>query len=262
MVSDIIFVPGMCSVGNIVYKDLVEELQKKIPSVNLHVINLPSVDAIATNANLDPNGLQADIDAIRVEIQFLVDAGKSVLVVAHSYGGTPALYASEGLWKTQETDQSGCVTMVAVMSSSLALPGNTIAGDRTEWKKTHGEIEDPTPQMEQHGKASGEMFIIPTGFEEAWMNDLQDNKALRASLKPSPLSTLLTPTPEADVKSWNIAYLATSDIDFAMPEAFQKFLADRAADNGAKVQYTTIKSGHFVQVSHKNEIANWIQSLL
>ncbi|KAI9698599.1 MAG: hypothetical protein M1820_007398 [Bogoriella megaspora] len=258
MISDIIFVPGICSVGSIVYKALTEELEKIIPSTKLHIIDLPSVDAIATNANLEPNGFQADLNAVGAQIKPLVDAGKSVLIVAHSYGGTPALYASEGLWKTQRTGQTGGVVKIALLSSSLALPGGTVAGDREAWKKSNGQPEDPMPQMQQHGK---ELFIIPTGFEHAWMNDVTD-EAIRASLKPSPLSTVLTPTPEADVKIWDIAYLATTDIDLGMAEAFQKHLADRARESGAKVQYKTIKSGHFVQVSHAKEVAEWVQSLV
>ena len=165
MVSEIVFVPGMCSVGDVVYKDLVERLKKDIPLINPHIINLPSVDAIETNANLEPNGFQADVNAIRAHIQSLVNAGKSVIVIAHSYGGTPALYACDGLWHTQLVDQSGGVTTVGLLSSSLSLPGGTIGGDRQEWKKGNGQVEDAVPQMEQHGKVSSAIDL----FDSFWV---------------------------------------------------------------------------------------------
>jgi hypothetical protein len=47
-----------------------------------------------------------------------------------------------------------------------------------------------------------------------------------------------------------------------MPEPHQQFLVDNAKEHGAVIeQVKTIKSGHFVQVTHAQEVAEWIKEL-
>lgn len=94
------------------------------------------------------------------------------------------------------------------------------------------------------------------------MNDLPDSEKLRSSLRPSPLSTLTTPTPQVDVKSWDIAYLATIGLDIGMPEPFQKHLVDRVQMSGASVTWDFLESGHFVHCSHADEVAKLIKGIV
>ena len=96
----LLLIPGMASPG-IVYSPLIDCLSTNstITSVPL---DFPSVDAIAKNADLSPNPLEADIAAIRHTLVGLIEnEQKDVFIMAHSYGGTPALYASQGLWAYQ-----------------------------------------------------------------------------------------------------------------------------------------------------------------
>lgn len=90
------------------------------------------------------------------------------------------------------------------------------------------------------------------------MPDITDATFLN-SLRPSPLSTVMTPTPETgvDVKDWKISYLITKG-DTAMPESFMQGLIDRAREKGAQIETTEMESGHFVQISHADEVADWI----
>ena len=141
--TTIVFVPGMASVGSIVYAPLVKALTSAGHSAeNLHVINNTSVvEDPAKARNLGGNALQTDIDQIRGLLQKLIDdQGRNVLIVAHSYGGTPAHYAASGLWKHQRSagDQTGGVTKIALIASSLTLPGSSVAVDRAEWQKANG----------------------------------------------------------------------------------------------------------------------------
>jgi hypothetical protein len=111
-----------------------------------------------------------------------------------------------------------------------------------------------------------EMFVIPEGFQYAWFSDLSAEEMDKwgATLRPSALGSVLTPVQETgmDPKSWKISYLVTTEQDPAMPEAFQKFLIDQARDAGAQVDMIEMKSGHFVQVSHAEEVAEWISGLV
>jgi hypothetical protein len=150
--SAIVLVPGMSSVATLVYKPLKLELEH-VGFSKIEPIDLPSIDAIATKASLKPNALQADISTIRSAIVKLVDQGLDVVVVAHSYGGTPALCASEGLWKTQRDGKEGGVVKACLISSSLSLPGQSVGGVRAEWAQKNPEagINDSDATVEMVG---------------------------------------------------------------------------------------------------------------
>ena len=53
------------------------------------------------------------------------------------------------------------------------------------------------------------------------------------------------------------------EIDQGMPEAFQEFLVEHAVQAGAEAQVEgRIKSGHFVQISHPEELAQWVEDMV
>lgn len=81
------------------------------------------------------------------------------------------------------------------------------------------------------------------------------------TLKPCSLGGVMSPAPPADISRWTISYLVTTELDMAMPDAFQKHLADRARKAGAVVKMEEIKSGHFVQITHSREVAEWIKGI-
>jgi pimeloyl-ACP methyl ester carboxylesterase len=148
----VILVPGMSSVGSTVYAPLLEEL-KKANFEHVHAVDLPSVDCTTTKADLKPTALDADIELIRLAIKrALVDLKRDVVVVAHSYGGTPALYACEGMWKSAQPPGTPGVLSAALISSSLSLPGNSVAIDRAAYGKTHGGIDDSGAHVEMEGE--------------------------------------------------------------------------------------------------------------
>ena len=81
-------------------------------------------------------------------------------------------------------------------------------------------------------------------------------------LRPHPLGSVLTGAPEANVSNWRIAFLVTAEDDPSMPETFQHWLIDNAKASGAVIdEIKSIKSGHFVQVTHAEEVAAWIRGL-
>lgn len=157
--------------GDVVYGPLIKELNTKqdVPSSALHPINLPSINALETKVSVKPNGLEIDIAAIRKLLTRLVDDEKQdVVVVGHSYGGTPSLYACEGFWKKQrqEDGKSGGVLRVVLLSSSLVLPGGSVATDRAEWIQQNGGMDDSAFVMKQEGDVStaGSCLILVIPF--------------------------------------------------------------------------------------------------
>lgn len=91
------------------------------------------------------------------------------------------------------------------------------------------------------------------------MNDITD-ETMRSSLRPAALSCAMStaPTDLGGPKDWRLSYLILTELDLAMLEAFQRHLIGRAREAGAEVEETTLKSGHFAQISHSQEVAEWL----
>lgn len=93
------------------------------------------------------------------------------------------------------------------------------------------------------------------------MNDIEDQK-YRSCLKPTALTCAFSPVAQdIDPKQWRISYLMLTELDLAMPEALQQSLIDGGKRAGAEIDAVKLRSGHFAQISHPQEVAEWIVSL-
>ena len=176
----LVLVPGMSSVATIVYKPLIESLKGKHGFVDITPVNLPSVDSMATKASLKPSGLHVDIAAVRAAVEPYLKDDKDVVVIGHSYGGTPSLYAIDDLWKSNQPGKPGVLKAI-LLAASLTLPGGSVAGDREEYKQKHGGINDGEPTIQPVGDVSSYRSRI-SPFRRA----LKDNFVDRSS-SSSPL---------------------------------------------------------------------------
>lgn len=142
-----VFVPGMASVGTVVYRPLISTLVAMgHDKDSMHPVNNMSVvEDLSKAPSFGSNALQSDIDQIRTLLKKLVEnEQRDVLLVAHSYGGTPSLYAAAGLWKHQRaaTGAAGGIIKIALIASSLSLPGRSVAVDRGEWLAANNQPPD------------------------------------------------------------------------------------------------------------------------
>lgn len=126
----ILLIPGMFCKAT-VYDPLIHQLTTTHNLTHLQALDLPTADAIKTGADLSLTHLEADIAAIRTAITALTARGHDVLLVAHSYGGTPALHASRALWK--HAGRGAGVTKALLLCSSLCLAGESVGGVRGAW---------------------------------------------------------------------------------------------------------------------------------
>jgi pimeloyl-ACP methyl ester carboxylesterase len=137
----VVLVPGFASVGRVVFEPTVAALRTLGWSDDAVVtVNNPTVDPIATKADLSPHGLAADIRNLRgILTKLIEDEGRDVLLVGHSYGGTPSMSASQDLWKHLREPQGkkGGVVQIGLIASSLTLPGRSVAVDRSEWQQAN-----------------------------------------------------------------------------------------------------------------------------
>ncbi|KAK1573959.1 Alpha/beta hydrolase fold-1 [Colletotrichum navitas] len=88
-------------------------------------VSLPSVGSTDVNA-----GLGQDADAVRAELQRLIDAGREVVVVAHSYGGIPVANAVEGLnHKCRVAKKKTGGVLMIIYVASFAVPADESLSD-------------------------------------------------------------------------------------------------------------------------------------
>jgi hypothetical protein len=118
--ATIVFVPGAwhTSAGFSAVMDLLATYN--YPSIGLH---LPSVSGTPVVKDMEP-----DKALIRSTVTKLVEDGKDVVVVSHSYGGAPANSSLEGLSKTEreKAGKKGGVVASAMISAFLLDVGESL----------------------------------------------------------------------------------------------------------------------------------------
>ncbi|OHE96938.1 hypothetical protein CORC01_07723 [Colletotrichum orchidophilum] len=139
----------------------------------------------STDANV---GLEQDTAAVRTELQKLVDDGREVVVVAHSYGGVPTANAVEGFnYKDRAAQKkTGGVLMVVYMASFAISAGSSLsdgAGLPSWWDVKDG-------------------FISPLDPIRVFYADVKPALAAKAvdALRPQPLRTFLD---KSGFEPWN-----------------------------------------------------------
>jgi pimeloyl-ACP methyl ester carboxylesterase len=136
----IVFVPGAWHTSA-AFQPVISLLKShSYPSIGLH---LPSVGGSPVVTSMDP-----DKALIRSTVSELVDAGKEVVVVSHSYGGAPASSALEGLSITERTKagKKGGVIAMAMISTFLLDVGRSLlnGGEPASWVTHEVSSSNPT----------------------------------------------------------------------------------------------------------------------
>lgn len=98
----ILIIPGAWH-PNSLYKGLADELEQT--GFPTSTANLPSLNS----SNPENATCHADADSVRETLSALIDSGKDVILLAHSYGGIPGGAAARGLSSEKDEKLSGLV---------------------------------------------------------------------------------------------------------------------------------------------------------
>jgi hypothetical protein len=104
-------------------------------------------------------------------------------------------------------------------------------------------------------------ILYPEGLEKGFFSDMSSDEQTRwgQTLRPTALGIVASPAPESDPKSWRIAIIISEEKDVVMSLGFQQDVIEKAKEAGAVFEDVKLmKTGHFVQISHTKEVANWI----
>jgi len=166
---------------------------------------------------------QEDVDAVREVIQPLIEQGKEIIVLGHSYGGTVISEAASGLGK-KNNDTGGIVHLI-YCCAFLINEGDSIMAMR--------QNSDLSPGIPQHYNTLGDdgltLRILKEHAIDALYNDVEPELAQKAvdSLGLHCLSTILTPQEKCAYKEISTTYILCEQDKTIFP-FLQQYMVDQA----------------------------------
>ncbi|KAI0485233.1 alpha/beta-hydrolase [Xylariaceae sp. FL0804] len=227
----------------------------KASGFEVHVPRLPSM-----NETRPPNAdLSSDSDFIRSYVEGLVDAGRTVVAIMHSYGGSVGTIALCGLGTRARSDRGlvGGVSKLIYMCA-FALPEGKSMNDKVE-EFNHG-------------------YLMPIAFDFADDDSCvcRDPKTTLVGEGADPaeadayLATLVRCNGRCMYQgvtgcAWKeipAAYIMTSG-DMTVPIDYQKSMVQLVEeDTGKKVQAFELGTGHCPNLTMTQEVVDTINTIL
>lgn len=138
MAPSIVFVPGSFAQPSL-YDDLLKPLQSQ--GHDIHAVDLPTVFPKEGETPDTLTTMYDDAKAIAAKVAELADAGKHIIIAAHSYGGIPATESVRGLSKQarQKEGKPGGVIRLAYLT--CLVPDEGQAGGEMLASKTENLID-------------------------------------------------------------------------------------------------------------------------
>ncbi|PYI00187.1 alpha/beta-hydrolase [Aspergillus ellipticus CBS 707.79] len=239
----IVFVPGAWHTPAH-YEEMLDLLQNAgYPTKS---INLPSVNATHPHRQT----LAADVDAVRESLLKLVDQGKEVILLMHSYGGCPGGAAAKGLSR-MERSRPGAVVGLLFLSAFLVQEGHSVVqtagGKLNDWVIDQGD---------------GQLNV--RNPIEVFYHDVPTDKATEAAsgIQIHALESMITPSPPT---AWTDSafhgrrgYVMTTQ-DRALPFLGQDIMLKLS---GMEWALREIETSHSPFLSRPGELVDHVLSII
>ena len=123
----IILVPGSFSLPEL-YDPIVKGVAAK--GYEIMALHLPTIGLKTGPREGAPPTMYEDAAFIAEEVEKLVDEGKDVVLIAHSYGGIPATESTKGLGKEErlKDGKKGGVVALGYMTAVVPAVGDSAMG--------------------------------------------------------------------------------------------------------------------------------------
>ncbi|KAH6714234.1 hypothetical protein BKA61DRAFT_632891 [Leptodontidium sp. MPI-SDFR-AT-0119] len=211
----------------------------------------PVVNAIAAKGY----SIRDDATFIAKEVQTLVDDENDVILICHSYGGTPTSQRTKRLSKAERQAQGKKGGIVRLGYMAAVVPAIGVSAQ--------GLLADLPPENQASMKADerGRLYLnpisvsaaftfsyLPVAEGEAWVRKFAQHSAVSFTNK-------LT---HAGYKDMPVSYLFCEGDLCITPALQRKGIATMEEASGRKVDVTSIKSDHVPPVSHPELVVDWI----
>ncbi|KAJ5825734.1 alpha/beta-hydrolase [Penicillium riverlandense] len=191
-----------------------------------------------------------DVAAVRKVAQELIDAGHSILVLAHSYGG---MVASEAITKDLYASGGNGVVSLIYLSAWLLQPGSTLEDVITKYGF----------QSEVDLGNNGDGTVFAKNAPESFYNDLEPETAeefARGNVTHN-WGAALGPMKGAPWKDLPTTYVHCTQ-DMAIMHPLQQSMVQDAVNAGGKLIVETIDAGHCPFLSQPEEIVRIVSQML
>ncbi|KAI0179473.1 alpha/beta-hydrolase [Hypoxylon sp. FL1284] len=222
---------------------------------DIQVLHIPSV-GLATGARPGPPpNMYDDAAFISAHVTGLADTGNDVLLITHSYGGTPATESVRGLSKDERLKQgkTGGIVGIAYMNSlvpEVGHPASSSAGT--------------APKGRQPLMAVGEdgwfYYPSPTVTAEIVFSDLplEESKYWASKLVKHSAACFTSNLTYEGYKDVPVSYLV-SEGDLSIAPATQKSQIEMIEQvSGRKVDVSSVDAGHVPSISQPQQVIDLI----
>lgn len=139
----ILIVPGACSTPEF-YEPFVTAVREK--GYEIETVHIPSTNYEGRTQGAPAPSMSDDVAMVQARIAELAAAGKDVVLMTHSYGGTPGTQSVEGFAKMERQSRGlkGGVVGLAYMCSlipELGQPAGSVQASMSEDEKPHMAVD-------------------------------------------------------------------------------------------------------------------------
>ncbi|KAI0019968.1 alpha/beta-hydrolase [Xylariomycetidae sp. FL0641] len=222
----------------------------------VHVPRLPSM-----NGSRPPNAdLTTDTDFIRCYVESLVEAGRSVAAIGHSYGGSVITNAlcGLGLRARSEKGLAGGVAKLIYMSAFAQLEGKCM-NDKVE-EFGHGHLMPLAFDFADDNSCvcrDPKTVLLGEGADPA-----EEEEAYLASLVRCNGQVMYQAVERCAWREIPVAFILTAS-DVTVPVDYQKSMVQLVeAERGEKVQTVELATGHCSNLTKTKELVDAIKSMV
>ncbi|KAI6088565.1 Alpha/beta hydrolase fold-1 [Hypoxylon rubiginosum] len=225
---------------------------------DIEALHIPSV-GLATGARPgEPPNMYEDAAFISAHVTGLADAGHDVLLITHSYGGTPATESVQGLSKKERLKQgkNGGIVGIAYMNSLVPEVGHPASST----------VGAAAPLAGQPLMVVGEdgWFYYPnlTVTAEVVFSDLplEEGKYWGRKLVKHSAASFASNLTYAGYKDIPVSYLVAESNQSIAPATQKSQIEMIERVSGNKVDVSTVNSGHVPSISHPQNVIDFILS--
>ncbi|KAE8363807.1 Alpha/beta hydrolase fold-1 [Aspergillus caelatus] len=218
----------------------------------VHVPRLPSMNG-AKPPNAD---LTTDTDLIRGYVESLASAGRTIVVIMHSYGGQVGTNALHNLGLNDRKKQGlvGGVSHLVYMCASLFTEGACILDIAKEFG-TADQMANASDILELFPREDLKKLMAGPGVEDA------DAEALVSTLTRWNGDAMFQPLERCAWREIPSTYIHTTK-DVAVPFEFQKVMVEKARAKGGAFEIVELDAGHGVYLSLTAEVVKIIDGVV
>ncbi|RWA11421.1 hypothetical protein EKO27_g3676 [Xylaria grammica] len=225
---------------------------------DIKALHIPSVGLVTGARPGEPPTMYDDAAFIAAYVKGLADAGRDVLLVTHSYGGTAATQSVRGLSKSERLKEgkTGGIVGLAYMTSlvpEVGHPASALAGTAPEGQEPLMKVGDDGWFYYPNLILTAKVVFSDISLEEGkyWARKLVKHSAASFASK-------LTYAGYNDVP---VSYLVAEDDQSIAPATQKSQIEMIERTSGNKVDVSSVNSGHVPPVSHPQHVIDWVLSV-